>query len=95
MDQPYNSHQPTLSEDLTNLSTIALATLVALTVTGRFLSAPAPSASSDVEVVSFEAAPISEEVDPDAGVDRLYGTVVTKSGSELTGYIRWNGREAS
>lgn len=96
MHEPYEPHHPTASEDLSNLSTIALAALSALAATGLLAQmGPQPALEADFATINPVPVVEIEIVDPAAGADRLYGNVTLTDGTELTGYMRWNGREAS
>lgn len=103
-------HEPGLKEDAKNLSVVggsaAVAALITLAlIASRSNAAPEPEVVRDVRPVVVEVA--VEEVEPEApeppaepaapltGIDRLYGTVTTVDGSELTGYLRWDRNEGS
>ena len=102
MSQPYEPRQARLTDDLNNLSTIAVSAVVALLVTASFVAiVRSQVAANDDEAVPLVlvppivAAPLAPEVHPDAGADRLYGQVTTKQGEQLRGYVRWDGHAAS
>jgi len=99
MHGPHEPHEPTVSDDATHLSTIALSAIAAVVVTAGLVSLGAhagPVHEVDEIPLAFTVeTTVVHEVDVDAGADRLYGRVLTKSGDELQGYLRWQGREAS
>lgn len=90
--------QPTPTEDALDLSAIALGAAFSLVLTGAGLvaffavSRPAPPRAV-VPVMPVEAPAVATA--PAVGVDRLFGRVVLRDGSERVGYLRWNGREAN
>lgn len=92
-------HKPSLAEDIKHASLIAGSALAALLVTGGLVLSRTADNPPDAEVYITEAdvvwTPVAAEVDLTAGADRIYGRVLSKSGEEHVGYLRWNGREAS
>lgn len=88
-------HGPTIEDDAGSLASIVLPAILSIAITGSILSRIAVHDTYDVSVTLSEVEVIPVEVDAAAGADRIYGRVVTTDGSELTGYLRWNGREAS
>jgi len=92
-------HKPSLTEDVKHTSLIAVSALAALLVTGGLVLSMTADFPGEAEVYTTEAdfvwSPLGADVDFAAGADRIYGRVLTKSGEEHVGYLRWNGREAS
>lgn len=99
-------HEPGLKEDAQNLSVVAGSAAVAALVTLAIIAAsssaaPEPITVREVRPVVVEAEPVDEPPPPSVpaapltGIDRLYGTVTTVYGSELTGYLRWDRNEGS
>ena len=41
---------------------------------------------SDLDVIEFESAPEGQE----PGEERLFGTLITRSGAQFTGYVAWD-----
>ena len=91
--------QPRPSDDVLDLTAIALGAAISLVVTGVGLSlwfTLSPGPARDVPALPPAAIPTATvEAVPAAGADRLFGVVARMDGSEIRGYIRWNGREAS
>ena len=93
--------EPTRKEDAQNLSVIAGAGLLSLACTMALWANAAPhqhrsytvSIPADVPVVA--PAPLVERSEGPALDSRLYGNVVTRSGQEFEGYIRWDRNEGS
>ena len=102
-------HEPELREDAKNLSLITGSALIAgLLTVGFFVSRavagpdPRPFVVEVVEIPLPEPAPQPVEpmrpVEPGTpltGINRLYGTVTTVRGDQVTGFIRWDRNEAS
>lgn len=100
-------HEPGIKEDAKNLSVVAGSAAVAALITlgllaSRSVAAPEREVAREIEPVVVEVA--VEEIEPEApaepaapltGIDRLYGTVTTTDGSQLTGYLRWDRNEGS
>lgn len=97
----HDPNDPQLHEDARNLFVVGVAAFVAIGVTGSLLLAPSPShwtppPPPTVTMSALEVGPPPPTLpDPSAGADRIWGTVTTEEGEEVTGYLRWNGREAS
>lgn len=100
-------HEPGLKEDAKNLSLVTGSALVATLLTLGLLASQmraAPDVAPTVrpivvEVVSVpeppEPRPVVVEPVPLTGAQRLYGTVTTVNGAELTGFLRWDRNEGS
>ena len=93
--------EPTRKEDAQNLSVIAGAGLLSLAFTMALWANAAPHQHRSytrtvlVDVPSVAPAPLGERATGPALDDRLYGNVVTRSGQEFEGYIRWDRNEGS
>lgn len=98
-------HEPELREDAKNLSLITGSAIVAgLLTIGFFVSRMAAEPDPRPFIVEVIEIPMPEAVAPPApvepgtpltGINRLYGTVTTVRGEEVTGFIRWDRNEAS
>ena len=93
--------EPTRKEDAKNLSVIAGAGVLSLACTMALLANAAPhqhrtyTVTRPVDVPTVAPAPLVERLEGPALVGRLYGNVVTRSGDEFEGYIRWDRNEGS
>ena len=93
--------EPTRKEDAKNLSVIAGAGVLSLACTMALLANAAPhqhrtyTVTLPVDVPTVAPAPLVERLEGPALVGRLYGNVVTRSGVEFEGYIRWDRNEGS
>ena len=93
--------EPTRKEDAKNLSVIAGAGVLSLACTMALLAYAAPhqhrtyTVTLPVDVPTVAPAPLVERLEGPALVGRLYGNVVTRSGDEFEGYIRWDRNEGS
>jgi hypothetical protein len=87
-------HTPSLIEDAKHASVVITSAVAALAATASLFAALRPEPVDVVSVPLFEAIE-SPAIDATLGADRIYGRVLTTSGEEVTGYLRWNGREAS
>lgn len=90
---------PGVGEDAKNVALIGASAMVAVVLTAGFLGANASPERVHVvrHVVETSPAPdlSYEMVEPLSGTNRLYGTVHTRSGEELTGFLRWDRNEGS
>ncbi len=93
--------EPTRKEDAKNLSVIAGAGVLSLACTMALLANAAPhqhrtyTVTLPADVPTVALAPLVERSEGPALVGRLYGNVVTRSGVEFEGYIRWDRNEGS
>ena len=93
--------EPTRKEDAKNLSVIAGAGVLSLACTMALLANAAPhqhrtyTVTLPVDVPTVAPAPLVERSEGPALDGRLYGNVVTRSGDEFEGYIRWDRNEGS
>ncbi len=99
-------HRPSSKEDAKNLSIVTGSGILAALLTSALVGSQGHTALEPI-VVRRVAEPlvveIVELVEPEptvivtrlTGSNRLYGTVRTTSGSEVTGYIRWDQNDAS
>ena len=93
--------EPTRKEDAMNLSVIAGAGVLGLAFTMALLANAAPhqhrtyTVTVPVDVPTVASSPLVERSEGPALDGRLYGNVVTRSGDEFEGYIRWDRNEGS
>ncbi len=93
--------EPTRKEDAKNLSVVAGAGVLSLACTMALLDNAAPhqhrtyTVTLPVDVPTVAPAPLVERSEGPALDGRLYGNVVTRSGDEFEGYIRWDRNEGS
>ena len=93
--------EPTRKEDAKNLSVVAGAGVLSLACTMALLANAAPhqhrtyTVTLPVDVPTVAPAPLVERSEGPALDGRLYGNVVTRSGDEFEGYIRWDRNEGS
>ena len=91
--------EPTRTEDATNLSIITAAGLFGFVCTVALFANAAShehrTYSVAVPVEAPRSAPLVERAEGPALDGRLYGNVVTRSGEEFEGYIRWDRNEGS
>ncbi len=93
--------EPTRKEDAMNLSVIAGAGVLGLAFTMALLAYAVPhqyrtyTVTLPVNVPTVAPAPLAERPEGPAFDGRLYGNVVTRSGEEFEGYIRWDRNEGS
>ena len=93
--------EPTRKEDAMNLSVIAGAGVLGLAFTMALLANAVPhqhrtyTVTLPVDVPTVAPAPLVERSEGPALDGRLYGNVVTRSGDEFEGYIRWDRNEGS
>lgn len=89
--------EPTRNEDAKNLSIITGAGLFGLVCTVALFAsaAPHPHRSYTIAVPAAMPTPLVELREGPALDGRLYGSVVTRSGEEFEGYLRWDRNEGS
>ena len=92
---------PTRTEDAKNLSIIAGAGLLGMVCTMALWANAAPhqhhtyTVTIPADAPAVALAPLVGRVEGPALDSRLYGSVVTRSGEEFEGYIRWDRNEGS
>ena len=89
-------HRPTLAEDARNLTLIGGSAIAGIVATMAFAN-PGYQSSPRSAAEAAPAAPARsyDLVEPLSGVNRLYGTVLTRGGETHTGYLRWDRNEGS
>lgn len=84
---------PGAPEDAKNVGLIAVSALAAMVATAGFLTVR--DAPSHIHVRHVDASPDYRMMEPLSGTNRIYGTVHTRTGAPVTGFLRWDRNEGS